>query len=67
MRDGARFELCLQEECSEVLGGMYGEGGEGGGTGREWRNEEEGGERWYGNFVQPWLIDIHLMIVTVSI
>ena len=66
MREGARFELCLQEECPEVLGGMYSEGG-GGRTGRERRNEEEGGERWYGNFMQPWLIDIHLMIVTVSI
>ena len=66
MREVAHFELCLQEERLEVVGGMYGEGG-GGGTGRERRNKEERGERWYGNFVQPWLIDIHLMIVTVSI
>ena len=37
MREGARFELCLQEECSEVLGRMYGEGG-----GREGGQGESG-------------------------
>ena len=43
IREGAQFELCLQEGRPEVLGGLYGEGGGEVRTGRGRRNEEEGG------------------------